>query len=164
MVEPVKMSPAWQRNDTSIIKDATDFWLKLRVLPAGVAVEQRAQELCAAAYVGSEIVGVSTIALRHSPTLRCRLGFFRCLVSPTHSDRRLARRLTIYSRELLEQWSRENPGEKVLGMAAILENANFDLLATRPIWHAADLRLIGYTPNGQQIRLTWFDHARLERA
>jgi hypothetical protein len=164
MVEPVKMSPAWQRNDANIIKDAINFWLKLRALPAGVTPEQRAQELCAGAYVGDELVGVSTIELRHSPNLRCRLGFFRCLVSPTHGDRRIARRLTVYSRELLERWSEEHPGEKVLGMAAILENPNFDLLAKRPIWRFADLGLIGYTPKGQQIRLTWFNHARLERA
>jgi hypothetical protein len=164
MLEPVRLSPAWQRNDANIIKDATDFWLKLRLLPAGVTPEQRAQELCAAAYVGNELVGVSTMELRHSPSLHCRLGFFRCLVSPAHRHRRIARRLTVYSRELLEHWSKENPEEKVLGMAAILESASFDLLARRPKWGDAKLWLIGYTPKGQQIRLTWFDHARLEHA
>ena len=163
MVDPVKIIPAWQRNDAKITKDATDFWLNLRMLPTGVTPEQRVQQLCAAAYVGNELVGVSTIELRYSTELRCRLGFFRCLVSPAHRHRRIARRLTIHSRELLDRWSKENPEEKVLGMAAILENPNFDLLATWPIWRDADLRLIGYTPKGQQIRLTWFSHARLAR-
>ncbi|HTE78320.1 MAG TPA: hypothetical protein VK653_16500, partial [Xanthobacteraceae bacterium] len=66
-------------------------------------------------------------------------------------------------RELLEQWSKSNPDEKVLGMAAVLENPNFDLLGTRPIWRGADLTLIGYNQLGQQIRLAWFDHARMQR-
>jgi len=162
MTELVKMTAAWQRNDAKIIKDATDFWLKLRVLPPDVTPEQRVRELCAAAYVGDELAGVSTIELRHAPNLRCRLGFFRCLVSSAHRHRRIARRLTVYSRELLEQWSKDHPEEKILGMAAILESPNFDLLARRPKWGESKLWLIGYTPKGQQIRLTWFDHARLE--
>jgi len=166
MAEPIKMVPAWQRDDGKIVKDATDFWLKLHALPADVTAERRARELCAAAYVGDELIGVSTMELRQSPNLRCRLGFFRCLVSPAQNHRRIAIRLTIYSRELLERWSRENPGEKVLGMATILENPNFDLLGRRPIWRAGggEFWLIGYTPKGSQIRLTWFDRVRLERA
>jgi hypothetical protein len=54
--------------------------------------------------------------------------------------------------------------EKILGMATILTNPNFDLLARRPKWGDAKLWLIGYTAKGEQIRLTWFDHARLDTA
>ena len=164
--DPVKLLPAWQRNDTKIVQDAIVFWQHLQALPAGVTGEERVAELCAAAYVSDELVGVSTIQLRLSPGLRCRLGFFRCLVSPAHRDRRLARRLTVYSRELLDQWSKEHPDEKVLGMAFRLENPNFDLLGKRPVWHAgkASFWFIGYSRDGEQMRLTWFDHARLEQA
>jgi hypothetical protein len=162
MNDPVTLVPAWRRNDAKINKDATDFWLRLGALPPGVSPEQRLRELCAAAYVGDELVGVSTIELRQSPVLRCRLGFYRCLVNPAHGHRRIVNRLTHYSRALLENWSKENPDEKVLGMAAILENPNFDRLAKRPMWHGTDLWLIGYTQDGQQVRLTWFEHARLE--
>jgi hypothetical protein len=162
MNDPVTLVPAWQRNDAKTKKDATDFWLKLRALPRNITPENRLAELCAAAYVGDELVGVSTIELNHSPLLRCRLGFFRCLISPAYVNRRIAWRLVKYSRELLETWSKENPAEKVLGMAAILENPNFDRLGKRPMWHGPDLWLIGYTRAGLQIRLTWFKHARLE--
>ena len=162
MNDPVIMVPAWQRNDAKIAKDATDFWLKLRALPPTVSPEKRLSELCAAAYVGDELVGVSTIELNQSPLLRCRLGLYRCLVSPAHAHRRIVNRLTLYSRALLEKWSKEHPDEKVLGMAAILENPNFDIIAKRPMWRGTNLGLIGYTPEGLQIRLTWFDHARLE--
>ena len=162
MSDSVTLVPAWRRNDPKIAGDAKNFWLKLRVL-SPAAVEQRVRELCAAAYVGDELVGVSTMELGQSPLLRCRVGFFRCLADPVYHHRRLASRLTKYSRALLEQWSKENPSEKVLAMVAILESPNFDRLAKRPMWHAdVDYWLIGYTPNGHQIRLTWFEHARLE--
>jgi len=160
---PIKLVAAWKRNDAQAIKDATDFWLNSRVLSREM-IEQRLPELCSVAYVGEEVVAVSTIELRRSPLLRCRLGFFRCMVSPAFANRRMPRRLTVHARDQLQNWSKENPNEKVLGMAAILENPSFDNLAKRVIWRsrAFDIWLIGYTQQGQQIRLTWFDHARLD--
>lgn len=161
-MDPVTLIPAWRRNDAKVAGDAMNFWRALKALPRGVAAEERARELCAAAYVDGELVGVSTMALNYSQMVRCRLGFFRCLVSPAHPDRRIARRLTLFSRQLLSDWSKDHPEEKVLGMAAILEAPNFDLLGKRPIWPESGLRLAGYMPDGRQIRLSWFDHARLE--
>jgi hypothetical protein len=160
---PVEFVPAWKRNDDKIGNDAIQFWRDLGVLPAGVTPEQRVTELCAAAYAGDELIGVSTVSLGQLPPVRCRVGFFRCSVNPAQIHRRIAWRLVKYSRELLEQWSKTNPGEKVLGMAAVLENPNFDLLGTRPVWRGSDLTLIGYNQLGQQIRLAWFDHARMQR-
>jgi hypothetical protein len=73
-------------------------------------------------------------------------------------------RLTRYAIELLGNWSKENPNERVLGLATILENANFDRFGKRPMWRSGGLEhwLVGYTPKGLQIRLTWFKHAWLE--
>jgi len=161
-MEPVRLVDAWQRNDAKVVEDAKAFWRKLQALPANVSVDERARELCAVAYIGDEVVGVSTMALRHSQLVRCRLGFFRCLVSPAHPDRRIGRRLTVYSRRLLSDWSKEHPEEKVLGMAAILEAPGFDRLGKRPRWPLSGLALVGYMPDGKQIRLTWFEHARLD--
>jgi hypothetical protein len=161
--DPVSLLPAWQRNDAKIMSDTTDFWLKQRALPPNITPQQRLQELSGVAYVANELVGVSTIELRHTPWLRCRLGFFRCLVDPAYIHRRIASRLTKYSRALLESWSKEHPSEKILGMALVLENPNFDRLGNRPVWHAdVDYVLIGYTPEGHQVRIAWFEHARLE--
>ena len=164
MNDPVTLVPAWQRNDAKINKDAIDFWRRSGALPPEISPEQRLPELCVAAYVGDRLVAVSTIELREASWLRCCLGFFRCLVSPAYVERRLAIRLTKYSRDLLDDWAKENPDEKVLGMATILENPNFDILGKRPMWRSggAELWLVGYMPNGQQVRLTWFKHARLE--
>jgi hypothetical protein len=163
VADPVKLVPAWKRDNGKIGKDAVDFWRHLQVLPPGVSPEQRVNELCAAAYAGDELIGVSTVSLGQLAPVRCRVGFFRCSVNPAHIHRRIAWRLAKYSRELLEQWSKSNPDGKVLGMVAVLENPNFDLLGTRPIWRGADLTLIGYNQLGQQIRLAWFDHARTQR-
>ena len=163
--DSVMLVQAWRLNDLKIADDAKSFWHQLRALPPSASPEQRAKELCATAYLGNELVGVSTITLENFPRLRCRIAVFRCLVSPQHAHRRIAKRLTDYSRGLLERWSRHNPGERVLGMAFTLESPNFELLRTRPVWRLGNNAyywLIGYTPDGKQIRLSWFTHARVE--
>lgn len=50
-------------------------------------------------------------------------------------------------------------------MATIVESPALDLLSRQPVWQAPDingLALIGYTPTGRQIRVSWFEHARLD--
>jgi hypothetical protein len=163
--DSVTLVPAWRLNDVRIADDAKAFWRRLRVLPPSVNADQRATELCAAAYIRNELVGVSTISLEYLPGLRSRFGIFRCLVSPDHTQRKIAKRLTDYSRGLLENWSKQNPQEEVLGMAFSLESQKFELLRRRPVWRGSNnvyYWLIGYAPNGNQIRLTWFAHARVD--
>jgi hypothetical protein len=135
-------------------------------LPANLDPAARAEELCLAAYGDGELVGVSTMVLETVPQLRCRLGFRRCLVAPEHRQQGLARKLGINSRALLAQWSQDNPQEKVLGMATIVESQMLDEVSKIPVWPNAPglngLVLVGYTPAGQQVRVSWFEHARLE--
>ena len=162
----ISIVDAWQRNDARIAADAIDLWKRLDALPANLDPAVRAKELCAAAYLGRELIGVSTMVLETLPQLRCRLGFFRCLVAPEHRQQGLARKLGIHSRALLAQWSEDNPREKVLGMATIVESPALDAFSKIPIWPSAPglngLALVGYTRAGRQIRVWWFEHARLD--
>jgi hypothetical protein len=162
----VRFEPAWRRNDPKIAADAIALWRRLGVLPANLDPAARAEELCLAAYGDGELVGVSTMVLETVPQLRCRLGFCRCLVAPEHRQQGLARKLGINSRALLAQWSQDNPQEKVLGMATIVESQMLDEVSKIPVWPNAPglngLVLVGYTPAGQQVRVSWFEHARLE--
>jgi len=166
-VEEVRLIPVWQRHDAKIAADAILFWQRVNALPRNVNPKTRAKELCVTAYyLEKEVVGVSTIALDVLPQLRCRFGFFRCLVAPEHRREGLARKLIILSRRVLAEWSEQNPSERVLGMAAIVENPKLDEVSKVPVWSATPglngLTLIGYTADGRQIRVSWFEHARLD--
>ena len=63
---------------------------------------------------------------------------------------------------MLERWSLEAPQEKVQGVAAVIQADNFEEMKRRPKWPGSGLNLVGYTEEGQQIRVAWFDHARLD--
>jgi hypothetical protein len=69
--------------------------------------------------------------------------------------------LILFCRDLLERWSKENPAEEVMGMAMILEGYRGPR-ALEPYWPEAQLLVVGYSPHGDQVRLTWFKHARVD--
>src|SRR5262245_37533811 len=153
----------WRQNNPAIAEDTKALWNRLNALPTGASAEQRVNELCVAAYCDHELAGVSTVNIGTLPSLpRCRLGFLRVLVAPEYRLHGLARKLAVFSRDVLEQWSRDNPAEKLLGMAAIIEGQDFAERSKIPFWPASGLALAGRTANGQQIRIVWFAHARLE--
>jgi hypothetical protein len=158
----VEIRPAWRREDPELERDVIAFWRQLEILPPGVAPEARAKELCCLGYVGGEVVAVSTAVIEVLPFLRARFALLRIAVNPAHRRRHLAVEIAKASRNVLEQWSLEAPQEKVQGMAAVIQAATLDELKRLPQWPRSGLNLVGYTQDGQQIRVAWFDHARLD--
>jgi hypothetical protein len=155
------ISPAWRLNDQNIERQAIQFWRTLNILPRGVEPEARAKELCAIAHRGVEVAGVSTVSIEELRFLRSRFAMFRCAVAPPHRLSHVAYELTVFSRALLERWSLEHPEEPVKGMGLIIE-AEIGKRAQQPLWPVTGLTLVGFTPQGLQIRVAWFPHARLD--
>ena len=153
---------AWRQVDPKHAAEAMKFW-KAMGLPLAEQ-QERLNELCAFAYVNDRFAGVSTARLQDFPLLRSRLAYYRCAVVPQFRQRDLAYRLTGYSRRVLEKWSRANPEEKVMGLAAEIEATELRAFQLKPAWpeHDLHLNLAYYLENGQQVRVAWFKHARLE--
>ena len=157
----VTVEPAWRRNDARLEGEAIAFWTRLGLLPQGVAPEQRAKELVAVARRGGELIGVSTATLDHYAPLDSRMAFFRAAVDPNHRRTHAAIALAAESREILERWAAENPGERVGGMLGIVENRGLGPPLLEPYWPTTRLTLIGFAPDGRQVRAYWFPHFRL---
>lgn len=163
--DDIRLVDVWRRENAKVAADAIAFWKRLEALPRGTDPEQRVKELCTVAYRGGELIGVSTIVLDVLPQLKARFGFFRCLVAPDDRRQGLAYRFGVHCRNLLAAWSQRHPEEKVLGMATIVESSGLDEFSKAPVWQSPGvngLTLIGYTAKGRQIRVSWFEHARLD--
>ena len=160
-VKPFDIRPAWRLDDPEIARDAVAFWQRMQILPPGVQPEDRASELVAVAYANGEVVGVATAQLAQIKTLRGRFAAYRCAVDPAHRRQGLARALTVFSRDLLEQWSLQHPEEKVLGLAAVVENPDLAARLREPVWPTLRLNLAHFLPDGRQLRVAWFAHARV---
>jgi hypothetical protein len=154
------LKPVWRMHNPEVAAQVLALWRRLDAVPPDLA-EARIKELCAVACQGDQVVGIATVAVDDVPQLGCRFGFFRCLVDPAHRERDIARRLAVYSRDLLAAWSQGNPAEKVMGLAAVVESPNLEAISKLPVWPASRLTLAGYNDRGNQVRIVWFEHASL---
>lgn len=154
---------AWRRDDPKLAEDGKGFWSELGLLTPEER-ERRATELCSMAYAEGKVIGVTTVALAAFPPLRSRFAFTRCAVAPEFRRHYLATMLTRHSLTTTEAWSLEHPEEKLQGLAIVVQSNELGSKAVYPQW--ADwnihLNLAGFTPRGEQIRVAWFRHARLE--
>lgn len=156
------LRPAWRLDDARIEADAIAFWRRLDILPPDVTPEQRAKELGAVAYKDGRLVGVTTASLGRLEIVRARLAMLRGAVDPDHRRSHVAMALAVYTRELIQRWSKEHPEEKVAGLGAIIESP--DLLARQrePFWPTTRFGVVGYRADGRQIRVSWFEDFRLD--
>jgi hypothetical protein len=163
MAPGFEFRPAWRLNDPRIEADAVDFWNRLGILPADVSPEDRAKELTAVAYKDGRIVGVHTARIERLEQVRARLAFIRSAVDPDCRRTRVSFALTLYTRELLHDWSRENPHERLAGLGAIVESEQLAVdRGKEPYWPTTRFLLIGFMPDGRQIRISWFEDFRLD--
>jgi len=160
--DPRLLRPAWRLSDPKIAQDAKALWQRLTQL-GSAETERRVSELCAAAYSEGALIGVATAYLERLETLQTRFAFLRCLVVPSAQQNEIARSLAVLSRDQLERWSQDNPDEQVMGMAAVIPGGAYKEERGQPVWAEGglNLNLVGYNRAGEQIRVSWFRHARI---
>tara|TARA_R110000868_G_scaffold207948_3_gene457072 strand:- start:8020 stop:8502 length:483 start_codon:yes stop_codon:yes gene_type:complete len=157
MTDNLHYVTAWQRNDPKLEADAIAMWSDMGVLHPSVSPEQRAKQLVTLAYVGDRLIGITTAEVsRHEP-VRQNIAFMRLLLRPETERQGIAVPITIAMRETLREWSAANPAAQIAGCGIIITAKGYGAQPVLP----AGLALAGYTPEGLQIRLYWWDHFRL---
>lgn len=148
---------AWRRDDPRLQADAMKMWAEMGVLAPGVSPEARAKELVALAYHNGRLIGITTTTLHVYPPLRQRFAFMRMLMRPDVAESGVAVSLTIKFAEVMRLWSRANPEEQVAGFAALVPQGIYSGTTILP----TGLTLVGYTDEGYQVRVFWWDHFRI---
>jgi len=160
----VEFRPAWRLDDSRIEADAIAFWKRLGLLPKDVTPEARAKQLVFVAYRSGRIVGVVTADIGILPQVRARVAMLRGAVDPELRRSHVGLAMLLSAPALLETWSRENPHERLAGFGGILESRELAAAQSQPYWPMSGLSLIGFTPDGRQIRMSWFKDFRLDGA
>ena len=158
----IVLKTAWRRHDPRQAEDAMAFWTRLKQI-APHLIEQRAGQLGVMGYCGDRLVSVATAELEYLPGLRARFAVAQVVVDPEFRRQSLSRRTFGQLLTVLEAWSAENPEEKLMGMAAVIEAKEYAEKQREPVWPdwGLNLGLVGYTLKNQQIRVAWFRHARV---
>ncbi|WP_114951040.1 hypothetical protein [Sphingosinicella terrae] len=158
----LNLRPAWRLADPAIEADAIAFWHRLNLLPPRTGADERVRQLAAAAYRDGRLIAVATVYLEYFAQLRGNFAWYRCAVDPEHRRDLASTAITVFTRDVLERWSAENPEEAVLGLAAVIESRALADRRRDPVWANTGLNLVGHNVRGEQIRVAWFAHARVE--
>lgn len=160
--DDIEIRPAWGLRDPGIEADAIAFWKRLDILPKGVTPEERARELVLAAYQGGRVVGVVTAEVGVLPQVRARLAMIRGAVDPESRRGRVGFAMLFATGRILERWSAAHPHERVAGFGGIVESPELLAAQNQPYWPITRFGLVGFTPDGRQIRVSWFEDFRLD--
>jgi hypothetical protein len=160
----ITLKSMWGKSDPDAIRDAQAFWRSLGGAVTADEIEERIPQLCAVAYDGGKVVGVSTVFLYDYLRLRARFAYYRTRVAESHRRQRLSAKLCAHSRDILAQWAREHPEERLKGLFIIPQAREYrgELYAPIIKRHGFEFVLVGYTPGGHQIRILWFDDAHVQ--
>jgi hypothetical protein len=153
----VRYVPAWQLSDPKLEGDAIAMWREMRILPHNQSAEARAKELVSLAYMGDRLVGITTAVIGHYAPVRQRFAFMRLLIRPEAEKSGIAVPFTVFFREVLREWALAHPEEQLAGYGAYITVKGYGHQPVLP----AGLALVGYTDEGYQVRLCWWDHFRI---
>ena len=154
----VELRKAWRRSDPRIERDAELFWQKEDLLASPAAVGDRLGDLCLAGYDGDSLIALTTARIRFIDFLGTKLAMVRTATARDKRRNHLGIYMIARTRELLEQWSADNPAEEVMGMGTITQ-VRVEGIERAPALHEETrLIFIGWTANGEPMRVAWFPH------
>lgn len=158
----ITLRDAWRSDDRGIARDAIAFWERLGNLPAGATPAERAREIVLAAYCDGRMVGIVTASLGLFEKVRARVAMLRGSVDPEYRRSHVGIAMFVKALEILEAWAAAHPEERVAGIGGILESRELRAAQLMPSWPQSRFNLVGFTPDGRQIRLRWFRDFRLD--
>jgi hypothetical protein len=161
----LELRAVWQKDDPIVARDVETLWDELKaVFPRERA--DRLKELVAVAYdENHKIVGACTARTIEYKVLRTHIFHLRPAILPGSQHDEVLLHLLSAAKAALQPWARARPGERLKGILVMFDSDAYDALAPEPILRRADVDLVltGYTDGGRQIRVLWFDDARLEK-
>lgn len=160
-LEDLEFKIAWRKDDSHIREDALRVWRRMKAITPSQE-DERLNSLCVVAYDGEDLVGVSTVGITVYAPVRAKVAWFRCLVLPAYRKKGVATEFAVRCKDVLEEWSKQRPAEKLMAFGTVVETPNLGSLYRKPVWPRTGLTLVGHTKKQQQIRLVWFGHALFE--
>ncbi|MDO8287840.1 MAG: hypothetical protein Q7T44_01340 [Parvibaculum sp.] len=154
----VEYIDAWRKDDPRLEADARRIWSEPGVLPEGKGTETRMKELALVAYEDGQLAGLTTLDVRVFPYVRQKFAFIRGFILPAFRMKAAGRDIMLETHKMIETWALKNPGEKLAGLAAIIQVPG---VGDHPVGRSTGMVLVGYTDRNEQVRIAWFDHFRV---
>lgn len=161
----MEICTVWQTDDSAVARDVETLWNeRAAVFPRDRP--ERLKELVAVAYdENRKTIGACTARAIEYKVLRARVFHLRPVIAPGAQHDETLLRLLSATKDALQPWAEARSGERLKGILVMFDSDAYDALYSEPVLCRPDFNLVltGYTDTGHQIRMLWFDNARLEK-
>lgn len=159
---PREFVPVWKNVGENLAAELVDFWVRNKaIVDADKACVRARQAVCVARDADGAVVGVGTAIVQVLPRLRQPLYYYRQFFAPGMRGKRQTVPFFNFARMVLESHNAKLKEPESLGVLLELENAMLAsryVLAYEPF---ANSTFIGYSRKGLQLRVSYFDGAKL---
>jgi hypothetical protein len=154
--------PVWRNVSPELIAELSGLWAQTGAIADPASAAARGQQaVCIGRDANGAICAVGTAVIRTLPRLRQPMYFYRQFFAPGFRGQRQTVPFFRRACDILQAHDAQLAIPEALGVLVELESA---LLAARYV-HACDphsgTTFIGYSPRGLQLRVSYFDDARL---
>jgi hypothetical protein len=138
------------------------FWLREGAFNDETQIAARLPQIVMHARTkDGEVAGVCTAVLTTPPHLAQPVYYWRTFIGRTWRSTTLVMKLIKRSSALLEEYARDN-GYPAIGILIELENARFKEKGRMAVWPKPPFVYIGKSPRGLDVRVWYFEGARLK--
>ena len=158
------IGPVWQNVDAALEQELVDFWIAEKVFATEGPARARAGEVvCVGRAPDGKIAGVCSVVPRILPRLRERMYYYRSYVRAADRKQGLALQVLKSGKEPLQGFQAALPKPRVIGIVLEIENRAVAAYHNEAFWRLTGYTFIGYSPRGFDMRVQYFDGARLQR-
>jgi len=158
----LEVVPVWKQVTPDIRDELVEFWTRHKAIGDQASQAARAdQAVCVGRTADGAIWGVGTAVVRVLPRLRQPMYFYRQFFAPDHRGQKQTVPFFNQVKAVLQDYNQSLPQPESLGVLVELENQMLSQRYTEAHGSESGTTFIGYSPRGLQLRVAYFEGARL---
>ncbi len=148
----------WNSDNEELKEQLPLFWTNKGLMSKGEA-KRRVNEAVLVITIKGEIVGVSTVFPTYFNKLKAYVYAYRCFIDKPYRAPALDTCLTIKTKKILELDTPET--HKPVGLLTVVQNEEIKKYWDKAVWKGTNLVYIGNADNGDHLRISYFDNAKI---
>lgn len=158
----LNIAAVWKQVTPELQSELIAFWARNHAIADPTRIAARAQQaVCIARDDDGALWGVGTAYLRVLPSLGQPTYFYRQFFAEGARGQRMTRPFFNRVVETLQAYNASLPAPESLGVLFEFQNALLTARYTAAYEPDGNSTFIGYSPRGNQLRVTYFEGARL---
>ena len=157
----VEIIPVWKRVDPELQAEVARYWIENGAMQDEAKATERAKEVACIARLDGRVVGVTTVYPRVVTALRQPMYYLRMHIGQPARNQALSIPLLNASFDEVEKQELAKDKLMCLGMILALQNERLARHYDEAYWWQSKFVFAGYSPEDHQIRVRYFEGARL---